>query len=366
MKNNSDSDDCDDDDRKMPAKDVQPASGEGREVSEETNQASSAEVNIDSAASSAPQKLAAAAKPKEAPVKRKPSSTETKKPSKKGKASRLPTPKLDLQAHSLCPQDTLTLSGGRRSVKYIVKSSFAPDVIARAAGTEKHGRGKGPRHQDTEIPENETAEEKRLRRNRINERRKRARRAMKIDYLNEQYHNITAENERIREENQLLREQITDVRNGQVPRGILGNTGRGQDESNSGDTMGAAAAQPDPINSSIMLGGTSMLARLQESQPQAPPSSIQEPGLLRALAILQSTQQSNLRPEVESTHGPVLSQTRSLNSSTRSQLEDALAALLREVSQQSHGDNIQESMVSQQMGLTRRGINVQPYGNLLY
>jgi hypothetical protein len=82
--------------------------------------------------------------------------------------------------------ETLPLSGGRQSVRYVVKSSFAPDVIARAAGTERHGRtGDGPMHEDENAPENETPEQKRLRRNRINERRKRARRAMKVDYINE-------------------------------------------------------------------------------------------------------------------------------------------------------------------------------------
>lgn len=69
-------------------------------------------------------------------------------------------------------------------MRYVVKSSFAPDVIARAAGTERHSAG-GSTNPDEDAPENETPEERRLRRNRINERRKRARRAMKIDYLNE-------------------------------------------------------------------------------------------------------------------------------------------------------------------------------------
>jgi hypothetical protein len=65
---------------------------------------------------------------------------------------------------------------------------------------------------EEKVPENETPEEKRLRRNRINDRRKRARRAMKVDFLNEQRQSMRTQNDLIRTENQALREHIAAIR----------------------------------------------------------------------------------------------------------------------------------------------------------
>lgn len=105
-----------------------------------------------------------------------------------------------------------TLPSGRVKVKY-VKASFAPEVIARAIGTERHGRAGGtPRHPDDDAPPNETAEERRLRRNRINERRKRARRIQRLDFFTEQYHDLKGVNDELKRDNADLKAQIKAVR----------------------------------------------------------------------------------------------------------------------------------------------------------
>ena len=351
MKRNSDSED----DRKMPAKKDNQLPPDQREEAADAKSTSDAAGILDALPGSVAQKqppvaAAAAAKQNEKPAKRKPgTSKQAGKSSKKAKTfpqQRGPLPPSHLPGYNFRPHDNLTLSGGRQSVKYVVKSSFAPEVIARAAGTEKHGRSPGSsRHEDTEVPENETAEEKRLRRNRINERRKRARRAMKIDYLNEQYHNITTDNERIREENQFLRDQIEDVRNGRMPQGFQDNEGAAQVREN---MVGTADAPPDVASSSA---DTTALACLQQPQAQAQTPPLPESDLARALAILHGTQQSISHSTADTKQTAVQPQVPTQNSGTSQLLESALAKLLQRGLQQSEtSSTATQGMTTAQQG----------------
>lgn len=66
---------------------------------------------------------------------------------------------------------------------------------------------------EEESPPNETEDERRRRKERINGRRKRAKKMIEIDYLNEQYHHLKHENDRLRGENSSMREKIAMVRN---------------------------------------------------------------------------------------------------------------------------------------------------------
>ncbi|CAB9516958.1 expressed unknown protein [Seminavis robusta] len=144
-------------------------------------------------------------------------------------------------------QASRPLGSGHSGIRYVVKSSFAPEVIRRAAGTETYGRDPGLPPGGEDIPENETAEQRRLRKNRINERRKRARRALKIDYLNEQYHNLGNENERLEDENTTLRAHIIAIRTGQLDPVSL----RAFLEREDGESTSSAASDPPPQDPSI-------------------------------------------------------------------------------------------------------------------
>ena len=65
---------------------------------------------------------------------------------------------------------------------------------------------------DSEVPEHETAEEKKRRLNRNNERRKRARRVFKIDHFTEEKKKLDTANAKLKKDNQVLRERIAALR----------------------------------------------------------------------------------------------------------------------------------------------------------
>jgi hypothetical protein len=88
---------------------------------------------------------------------------------------------------------------------------------------------------EEESPPNETDVERRRRKERINGRRKRAKKIIEIDYLNEQYHNLKEENDTLKSENKTLKDRISMVRNlqqtGLLPAGpqtATGNTAMGR------------------------------------------------------------------------------------------------------------------------------------------
>lgn len=65
---------------------------------------------------------------------------------------------------------------------------------------------------EEESPPNETEDERRRRRERINGRRKRAKKMIEIDFLNEQYHTLRSANTRLKNENDGFRERISMLR----------------------------------------------------------------------------------------------------------------------------------------------------------
>lgn len=65
---------------------------------------------------------------------------------------------------------------------------------------------------DSEVPEHETAEEKKRRLNRNNERRKRARRVFKIDHFTEEQKKLSTANAKLKKDNEVLRERIAALR----------------------------------------------------------------------------------------------------------------------------------------------------------
>ena len=65
---------------------------------------------------------------------------------------------------------------------------------------------------EEDSPPNETEDERRRRRERINGRRKRAKKMIEIDFLNEQYHILRNENTRLKNENDGFRERISMLR----------------------------------------------------------------------------------------------------------------------------------------------------------
>lgn len=120
------------------------------------------------------------------------SSSLAKQPASKKKAPK--------KAHSTSNQ--VTKSSKIKFISYAGSSSAA-----------KKGRG-GAAHADNDAaPENETQVERKRRLNRMNERKKRARKVVKIETLTLTFHNLTNSNETIREENEKLREQIELVKN---------------------------------------------------------------------------------------------------------------------------------------------------------
>ncbi|CAB9502598.1 expressed unknown protein [Seminavis robusta] len=89
--------------------------------------------------------------------------------------------------------------------------SYASKTASRGRGSFYVGRRKGF-IDDSEIPENETPTEKKRRLNRNNERRKRARRVFKIDFLTEKKDVLSEKNEKIKKDNQALRDHIARIR----------------------------------------------------------------------------------------------------------------------------------------------------------
>ncbi|CAB9525644.1 expressed unknown protein [Seminavis robusta] len=66
---------------------------------------------------------------------------------------------------------------------------------------------------EQEAPPNETEEERRRRKERINGRRKRAKKMIEIDFLNEQYHKLKGANDKLKSENEAFRERIAMLKN---------------------------------------------------------------------------------------------------------------------------------------------------------
>jgi hypothetical protein len=93
---------------------------------------------------------------------------------------------------------------------------------------------------ELEAPPGETADEKRRRLERINGRRKRAKKMIEIDHLNEQYHTLKVENQKLRTENMVIRDRIAMIRRlGEegagspqeaAARPAAGNVARGEDK----------------------------------------------------------------------------------------------------------------------------------------
>jgi len=255
----------------------------------------SAQLLADAAASSSQAFLSQVARaPKDDPVaatkagagsKRKMGDPKRTLPSSSNKGKRSPSSKWPQQQQQPgfgSPSGSLTLSSGKHSVNYVVKSSFNAEVIRRAAGTEKFGTAR-----DTESPVNETAEERRLRKNRVNERRKRARRAMKIDYLNEQFHNLIADNSRMKDENELLKQHIAAVRAGEIPASLFQSRGSAE-ETSTGSGESPAEQQQDQASAA--------LTDQVESNPNVASASQDAGGAMVSSATTQQNQ--GISPEI--------------------------------------------------------------------
>ena len=65
---------------------------------------------------------------------------------------------------------------------------------------------------EEDSPPDETEVERRRRKERINGRRKRAKKLIEIDYLNEQYHSLTESNKKLQGENQTLKDTISKIK----------------------------------------------------------------------------------------------------------------------------------------------------------
>ncbi|CAB9511517.1 expressed unknown protein [Seminavis robusta] len=131
---------------------------------------------------------------------------------------------------------------------------------------------------EEEVPKNETAEEKRLRRNRNNDRRKRARRAMKVDFLNEQYHTMKGQNETLKTENLTIRDQITAIKRAMGmedvnPTTPSGGTAETDQEAEMADAEPTQASEVIASSVRSRLDGSIMAAlNRQLSSPSSPPA----------------------------------------------------------------------------------------------
>jgi hypothetical protein len=93
---------------------------------------------------------------------------------------------------------------------------------------QKKGGPGSPFEEDSDkTPENETQVERKRRLNRINERKKRARKVAKIETLTSQYHRLIADNSKLKEENKAIREKIEQIKQMTPTRDTRGSTGRG-------------------------------------------------------------------------------------------------------------------------------------------
>jgi len=106
---------------------------------------------------------------------------------------------------------------------------------------------------DSEVPANETPEEKKRRLNRNNERRKRARRLLKMEHLTEQKKNLEEANKLLNTNSQRLRDQI------QVVRKSLRAT-------TVGDSRSSCSGRAAAVASAAVQEGIQLLQNLQDQQ----------------------------------------------------------------------------------------------------
>jgi hypothetical protein len=181
-------------------------------------------------------------------------------------------------------------SGMQAQLAAAIKTSsgtYARKSAARGRGGSCYvGRRKGF-IDDSELPDDETAEEKKRRLNRNNERRKRARRVVKIDFLSERKGALAEKNQRIRNDNEALRNHIAIIRERLQSGGSLADIDIAQGATSILSAAEAAALAASTPSPPVGLESPGSQVSSTRAVPRAPDAhSLTETGAVQAREAL--------------------------------------------------------------------------------
>jgi hypothetical protein len=169
------------------------------------------------------------------------------------------------------PQNAVTHT---TKVQFISQVAGGKNYLLKEGGT-----GADESSFDDFIPENETQKERKRRLNRVNERKKRARKIVKIETLTSKFHSLTNENQALRDENKSIRQKIEEIKKQMAPVGdggeVLSSNISGPSTESFFSTEGSTppASTTSSSNREILPTGTQQLVPDVHSMPASEPTA---------------------------------------------------------------------------------------------